>query len=68
MITDKEKIAVYESLLHKIQLYREVTMNNDGVIRLLDSIGNWSYAHRAGNGEDTTEAVENAFVALKKAL
>lgn len=49
--TLKEKIEVYEELLHKIQLHREVTMNNAAIIRLLDKICAWSYSHRSGNGE-----------------
>lgn len=51
--TLREKVRVYERLLHRIQLHREVTMNHDEVVKLLDKIGNWSYAHRQGNGEPT---------------
>lgn len=47
----KEKIAIYERLLHDIQFHREVTMNSQAVVALLDKIGNWSYSHRRGNGE-----------------
>jgi hypothetical protein len=51
--TLREKVQVYEALLHNIQMHREVTMNSVEVIKLLDKIGNWSYAHRQGNGEPT---------------
>jgi len=55
MTTQKEKIAMYESLLHDIQMYREVVLNGDKVKQLLDNIGSWSYAHRQGNGELTEQ-------------
>ena len=50
-MTQKEKIAIYERLLHNIQLHREVTMNGQAVKELLDRICDWSYSHRSGNGE-----------------
>ncbi len=49
--TQKQKIAEYEKLLHNIQLYAEVTLNNDKVCKLIKNICSWSYAHRVGNGE-----------------
>lgn len=49
--TQKEKIAVYEQLLHDIQFHRDVTLNDRAVSDLLEKIGNWSYSHRRGNGE-----------------
>jgi hypothetical protein len=42
-------------VFHAIQLYREVAMNREKVIAILDAIGDWSYAHRRGNGELTDE-------------
>ena len=53
--TTQEKVAVYESLLHDIQLNAEVTMNGDNVRKLISNICSWSYAHRSGNGELTEE-------------
>ena len=47
----RDKINVYESVLHKIQMLREVAMNKEALMELLDIIGSWSYAHRSGNGE-----------------
>lgn len=47
----EEKIGVYESLLHKIQLNAEVVLNHENVSRLIYNICRWSYAHRVGNGE-----------------
>ena len=68
--TLKEKIAVYERLLHDIQFHRDVTMNNAAVIDLLSKIGNWSYAHRCGNGEynekEQQELIDHAFWQLEK--
>lgn len=53
--TQKEKIAVYEDLLHLIQLHAEVTMEPLKVKELINRICSWSYAHRAGNGERSDE-------------
>jgi hypothetical protein len=47
----QDKVYVYETLLHRIQLHREVTMDAKRVMELLDLICAWSRAHRAGNGE-----------------
>lgn len=47
----REKVEVYEALLHKIQLNAEVTMNHDRMRILIGNICAWSYAHRCGNGE-----------------
>lgn len=63
--TQKEKIAVYEDLLHLIQLHAEVTMEPDKVKELINRICSWSYAHRAGNGENAEDernaAIDHAF-------
>lgn len=59
--TQKEKIAVYERLLHDIQFHREVTMNNKAIVELLDKIGAWSYSHRRGNGQHS-DAEQQAIV------
>lgn len=58
MATLEEKVAVYEHVLHQIQMYREVVMSHEKVVELLDIIGNWSYAHRCGNGEYSWEEQE----------
>lgn len=49
--TVKDKIAVYEDLLHSIQMHTELTMNNDQIKEIINRICKWSYAHRNGNGE-----------------
>lgn len=68
--TLKEKIKVYEQLLHDIQFHREVTMNHDAVVKLLDKIGAWSYSHRIGNGEhsekDQQSIINHAFWNLER--
>lgn len=59
--TLKEKVEVYEQLLHDIQLHAEVTMDSVSVRLLIAKICNWSYTHRAGNGENS-EAVQNKMI------
>lgn len=65
----KERVQMYEELLHDIQMYREVVLDDKKVKRLLDNIGNWSYAHRRGNGELTEEEqqvlIDDAFQQLR---
>lgn len=51
----REKVEVYERLLHKIQLNAEVIMDSDVLKDLIRNICNWSYAHRQGNGEFSYE-------------
>lgn len=43
-------------------------MDSKRVVELLDAIGNWSYAHRAGNGLPTEAGVESAFNRLRASL
>lgn len=61
---------MYEKLLHDIQMYREVVMDGAKVIKLLDNIGNWSYAHRRGNGQLSDEQqqglIDRAFDKLRE--
>lgn len=54
-MSDKEKILIYENLLHRLQLHLEITMDNDKVSEILKSICDWSRAHR---GEYTEEELE----------
>lgn len=54
-MTDKQKINKYEELLHTIQMYTEVTMDNQKLNALIRNICRWSYAHRVGNGMYTEE-------------
>lgn len=49
--TLKEKVQVYEALLHKIQLHAQVAMNRAALGQIIQNICDWSYAHRCGNGE-----------------
>ena len=57
--TQKEKIAVYEDLLHNIQLYAVVTMDEERMKAIINRICAWSYAHRQGNGEHSEEQINN---------
>ncbi len=67
-MTDKEKIKIYEELLHSIQIYAEVTMDNEKLSGLLRNICNWSYSHRVGNGyltqEEQDELIKESFEKL----
>lgn len=55
-----DKIKVYEDLFHDIQLYKDVIMDYESLAKALDIICDWSYAHRAGNGELTDDEINNA--------
>ncbi len=61
----KQKIEIYERVLHALYTASSVTMDHEKVNKLLTNIGNWSYAHRQGNGEfsikEQQKLVENAF-------
>jgi hypothetical protein len=50
-MTLKEKVQIYESFFHQIQLHYAVTMNQGKVLDALNIIDSWSYAHRVGNGQ-----------------
>ena len=43
----KQKIAMYEAFLHKINAFI-ISCNNDGIKELIANADNWSYAHRRG--------------------
>jgi hypothetical protein len=66
----REKVEVYEKLLHKIQLNAQVIMDHEVVKDLLSNICNWSYAHRQGNGElsdgEQDELIRTQFEKLLK--
>jgi hypothetical protein len=49
----KEKIEMYEGLLHDIQMYSQVAINHERLGQLISNINHWSYAHRCGNGENS---------------
>lgn len=70
--TLKEKIKVYEDLLHDIQFHSTVTMRHDEVMKLINKINAWSYAHRAGNGEggekEQQQRIDAAFWELQRKM
>lgn len=51
--TVKQKLAMYEGLLHDLHFCSTVVMNHERLRELLSNISDWSYAHRVGNGEPT---------------
>ena len=53
--SSKEKLEVYEKVLHQIQMFADVTMNEKKIKALIGLICSWSYAHRSGNGKNTDE-------------
>lgn len=50
--SQKEKVEMYEGLLHDLQMVCEVTMNEEHARTLLVNICKWSYSHRAGEITD----------------
>ena len=62
--TLKQKVAMYETFLHKINMFI-ISPNNDGIRELVENADNWSYAHRVGNGEISDrkqqQLINNAF-------
>ncbi len=68
--TKDEKIREYELLLHKIQLYAEITLDAKRLQILIANICRWSYAHRVGNGEineeDQEKIIRHAFWKLNQ--
>jgi hypothetical protein len=62
--TAEEKIKQYEEFLHNINLMM-IFGSNERIKKLLENADNWSYAHRAGNGElseeDQQEYINRAF-------
>ena len=62
--TTEDKIKQYEEFLHNINLMMTFG-SNERIKKLLKNADNWSYAHRAGNGEtseeDQQEYINRAF-------
>lgn len=52
---NKIKVDIYERILHKIQMWAEITHSNEKLRDLIGLICSWSYAHRSGNGEHSEE-------------
>jgi hypothetical protein len=59
--SQKDKMKVYENLLHEIQMNVEVNMDPAAVREILNRICRWSYAHRQGNGE-ISDAVQQELI------
>ena len=64
-----EKVEVYEHLFHDLQLYSNVTLDSPPVHHIISVIGDWSYAHRQGNGEfsekETDRLIRHHFDRMK---
>ena len=64
----EEKVKMYESLLHKIQLHACVTMDDDNVRDLISNICDWSYAHCPSNSNvtetETDQRIRSCFLRL----
>lgn len=57
-MTTNEKMQTYENLFHHIN-YCMLTGNHETISEILQVISDWSYAHRAGNGELTDKEIED---------
>lgn len=70
MATDLERLAVYEQILHDINMFAAITHDRQRLNNLIELVCNWSYAHRVGNGVPTDEEqralVEKAFKCLQR--
>lgn len=64
-VTQKEKIAKYEELLHAIHMHAQVTCDHVKLRQLISNVSSWSYAHRVGNGgysdDEQQELIDTAF-------
>jgi hypothetical protein len=61
--TLKEKVEIYESYLHKINMFC-ISCNNDGIAELVKNADVWSYAHRSGEfvtDRQRQKIINNAF-------
>lgn len=55
----RDKVQTYETLLHKIHLYRRVTLDVDRLDRVLDTISTWSTAQHAQHGNNKQTIFDN---------
>lgn len=64
--TQKEKIRMYEDVLHELYL-QQTCMNNKRILELLSNIHTWSHAHSNGEGTEFEREkwITNAFWKLK---
>jgi hypothetical protein len=61
--TLKEKVALYENYLHKINMF-VISCNNDGITELVRNADTWSYVHRCGEfitDKQRDQMINNAF-------
>jgi len=67
--TQKQKIEMYEGLLHDINTFAAIAMNDEMTRKLVRNVCDWSYAHRQGNGEFTqrrqNELINSRFWSLR---
>lgn len=58
MISDQEKIEVYESFLHQLCMYAQTLNNHKATAQLIANACSWSRAGRIGNGMLTEKEEE----------
>lgn len=61
--TLKEKVEMYETFLHKINIF-VISCNPHGIKELVENADNWSYAHRRGEfltDKQREKIINNAF-------
>jgi hypothetical protein len=68
-MTQKEKIQIYESFFHQINLFYAVSMNSEKVQEALNLISDWSYTHRAnvydGNEKEREKRIEELVIKMR---
>jgi hypothetical protein len=64
--TMREKIEMYERVLHDLHFHRTVTMNHAAINEILNKIGEWSRAHSGEfSSDELTERVNATFWNLR---
>lgn len=62
----KEKVAVYEHFLHRINFHRTITMNEKAIFKLLSMADDWSTAHGGEfSSKEQEERINRAFENLR---
>lgn len=58
-MSDKDKLEIYETFLHRLAIPYGVSMNPERVKKGLDIVWDWYRAHSDGNGELSQEEIED---------
>lgn len=58
-MTKKERLEIYENFFHRINVHC-ITMDQAKISEAVGLINSWSYAHRSGNGENSSHQQKKA--------